>query len=97
MELTYNINTMEAEAVAVTMSTSIEPTTTVDARGATCPGPLMDLIGAIRDAESGDIIRLLSDADQSRTDVPEWVEEAGNTLHEIDEHDDYTAFDVEKA
>jgi TusA-related sulfurtransferase len=88
---------MEIKGVSVTMSTSIEPTTTVDARGATCPGPLMDLIGAIRDGESGDVVRLLSDAEQSRTDVPEWVDEAGNTLHEIEEHDDYTAFYVEKA
>ena len=77
------------------MSTSIEPTTTVDARGATCPGPLMDLIGAIRDAESGDVVRLLSDTEKSLTDVPEWVEEAGNELREIEEHDDYTAFYVE--
>ena len=86
---------MEIKGVGVTMSTSIEPTTTVDARGATCPGPLMDLIGAIRDAESGDVVRLLSDAEQSRTDVPEWVDEAGNKLHGVEEHDDYTAFYVE--
>lgn len=79
------------------MSTSIEPTTTVDARGATCPGPLMDLIGAIRDAESGDVVRLLSDSDRSLTDVPEWIEEAGNELRDLEEHDDYAAFYVEKA
>ncbi|TKX51779.1 sulfurtransferase TusA family protein, partial [Halorubrum sp. SS7] len=30
--------------------TDIEPQETVDARGAACPGPLMDLIGAIRSA-----------------------------------------------
>ncbi|TKX51816.1 sulfurtransferase TusA family protein, partial [Halorubrum sp. SP3] len=31
--------------------TDIEPDDTVDARGAACPGPLMDLIGAMRGAE----------------------------------------------
>ena len=77
--------------------TDIEPDTTVDARGAACPGPLMDLIGAIRGADSGAVIRLLSDNEQSRTDVPEWAEEAGNELLEVEEHDDHTAFFVEKA
>ncbi|WP_121823212.1 sulfurtransferase TusA family protein [Halostella salina] len=77
--------------------TDIEPDATVDARGAACPGPLMDLIGKIRSAESGDVIRLLSDNDQSLTDVPEWTEEAGNELLAVDELDDYNAFYVEKA
>jgi tRNA 2-thiouridine synthesizing protein A len=76
--------------------TDIEPDDTVDARGAACPGPLMDLIGTIRSAESGDVIRLLSDNDQSHTDVPEWAEEAGNDLLAVEEHDDYSAFYVEK-
>ena len=70
---------------------------TVDARGAACPGPLMDLIGAIRGADSGAVIRLLSDNEQSLTDVPEWAEEAGNELLEVEERDDHTAFYVEKA
>ncbi|MBX0297596.1 sulfurtransferase TusA family protein [Haloarcula nitratireducens] len=77
--------------------TDIEPDETVDARGAACPGPLMDLIGKIRSAESGDVIRLLSDNNQSLTDVSEWAEEAGNELLAVEEFDDYNAFYVEKA
>jgi len=77
--------------------TDIEPDDTVDARGAACPGPLMDLIGTIRSAESGDVIRLLSDNDQSLTDVPEWAEEAGTELLAVEEHDDHNTFYVEKA
>ena len=77
--------------------TEIEPDETVDARGAACPGPLMDLIGQIRSAESGDVIRLLSDNEQSRTDVPEWAEEAGNELLAVEQADDYIEFYVEKA
>ncbi|WP_123620287.1 sulfurtransferase TusA family protein [Halorubrum sp. CSM-61] len=77
--------------------TDIEPDDTVDARGAACPGPLMDLIGKIRSAESGDVIRLLSDSDQSLTDVPEWAEEAGNELLAVEELGDHNAFYVEKA
>ncbi|MFC6722501.1 sulfurtransferase TusA family protein [Halobacteriaceae archaeon SHR40] len=77
--------------------TDIEPAATVDARGAACPGPLMDLIGKIRDVESGDVVCLLSDAEQSLTDVPEWAEEAGNELLTVEEPDDHYAFYVVKS
>lgn len=67
----------------------------IDSRGASCPGPLMDLIGAIRDAEAGTVILLRSDNEQSLTDVPEWAEETGNELLEVSEADDHYEFYVE--
>jgi TusA-related sulfurtransferase len=75
----------------------IEADETVDARGAACPGPLMDLIGKIRGVRSGTVVLLLSDNEQSRTDVPEWTEEAGNELLAVEEHDDHYGFYVEKS
>jgi TusA-related sulfurtransferase len=75
---------------------NIEPDKTVDSRGAACPGPLMDLIGALRSAEDGTVVRLLSDNEQSLTDVPEWAAEAGNELLETEEHEDHYAFYVRK-
>ena len=78
-------------------TTDIEPDETVDSRGATCPGPLMDLIGKIRTVDSGTVVALRSDAAQSKTDVPEWTEEAGNELLAVEERDDHTVFYVEKA
>jgi tRNA 2-thiouridine synthesizing protein A len=77
--------------------TDIEPVATVDARGAACPGPLMDLIGKIRDVDSGAVVKLLSDNEQSLADVPEWAEESGNEVLEVEESDDHYAFYVEKA
>ncbi|EMA66580.1 SirA family protein [Halorubrum aidingense JCM 13560] len=80
------------------MSTiDIEPTDTVDARGAACPGPLMDLIGRVRSASPGDVILLLSDAEQSLTDVSEWVDETDNELVAVDESGDHYGFYVEVA
>ena len=80
------------------MSTiDIEPTDTVDARGAACPGPLMDLIGRVRSASSGDVILLLSDSDQSLTDVSEWVDETDNELLAVEETGDDYRFYVEVA
>ena len=75
----------------------IEADETVDARGAACPGPLMDLLGKIRGVDAGTVVRLLSDNEQSRTDVPEWAEEAGNELLAVEERDDHYEFYVEKS
>ncbi|WP_226013424.1 sulfurtransferase TusA family protein [Halomicrobium salinisoli] len=77
--------------------TDVEYDETVDARGAACPGPLMDLIGKMRDVDSGTVVRLQSDNDQSLTDVPEWVDEAGNDLLAVEEGDEHNEFYVEKA
>ena len=73
----------------------IEPTKPVDARGSTCPGPLMHLIGAIRDVDPGYTVVLLTESDRSLTDVPEWVAEAGNDLLAVEEGDDHHAIRVE--
>lgn len=78
-------------------ATNIEPDETVDARGAACPGPLMDLIGKIRSVDSGAVVLLLSDNEQSLTDVSEWADEAGNELLEVEEREDHYEFYVEKA
>ncbi len=79
------------------MSTeSIDADRTVDSRGATCPGPMMDLVGAIRDAEVGDVIELLSDAEQSTTDIPAWADESGNEVLAIDDAGDHHRIYVRK-
>ncbi|WP_131924625.1 sulfurtransferase TusA family protein [Hazenella coriacea] len=50
----------------------------VDARGAFCPGPLMELMKAAKNAESGTVIELLSNEPGSRKDVPAWAEKMGH-------------------
>jgi len=80
------------------MSEAITPDVTVDARGAACPGPLMDLIGKIKTADPGTVVELKTTDSSSSTDVPEWIEKAGHDLLEIVEHDeeDYWSIYVEK-
>ncbi len=46
---------------------------TIDARGAFCPGPLMELIAALKLVEIGDEIEVLSTDKGSAKDIPEWV------------------------
>jgi tRNA 2-thiouridine synthesizing protein A len=69
----------------------------IDARGMPCPGPLMSLIGAIREGQVGDVIEVLSSDAGSRTDIPAWLEKAGHELLEVVEEDGFTRFDIRKA
>jgi tRNA 2-thiouridine synthesizing protein A len=72
-------------------------TRTVDARGSFCPGPLMELIRAIREGQVGDVIAVLSSDRGSRIDIPKWVEKAGHRLVSVESHDRYDEIVIEKA
>ena len=78
--------------------TEIAPlvTRTVDARGSFCPGPLMELIRAIREGQVGDVIAVYSSDKGSRTDIPKWIEKAGHRLVELTSRDGYDEIVVEK-
>ena len=79
------------------MSEQLTADVTIDARGAGCPGPLMDLIGKVKTADSGTVFELQTSDRGSVSDVPEWVEKAGHELVETVEHDDYWSIYVKKA
>jgi tRNA 2-thiouridine synthesizing protein A len=59
------------------MSTTI---ITVDAQGQSCPGPLVSLAKAIKDAPQGATFELLATDPGSKSDVPSWAELTGNNL-----------------
>ena len=71
-------------------------TRVVDARGSFCPGPLMELIRAIRESEPGQVIAVYSTDSGSKTDIPKWVEKAGHRLVEVERRDGYDEIVVEK-
>jgi tRNA 2-thiouridine synthesizing protein A len=70
---------------------------TIDARGMACPGPLMNLIGAIRAGQVGDVFEVLSSDEGSKTDIPAWVAKAKHELLEVIPEDGYARFLVRKA
>ena len=79
------------------MTAQATPTTrVVDARGSFCPGPLMELIRAIRESEVGQVLSVLSSDKGSKIDIPKWVEKAGHRLVSIDSRDGYDEIVVEK-
>ena len=53
---------------------------TVDAKGQSCPGPLVSLARAIKDAPQGATFELLATDPGSKSDVPSWAELTGNNL-----------------
>jgi tRNA 2-thiouridine synthesizing protein A len=69
---------------------------TIDARGSYCPGPLMELIRAIREGSVGDVIAIWSSDAGSRLDIPKWIEKAGHRLVGIETRDGYDEIIVEK-
>ncbi|HEX8024931.1 MAG TPA: sulfurtransferase TusA family protein [Candidatus Limnocylindrales bacterium] len=72
-------------------------TRTVDARGSFCPGPLMELIRAIREGQVGDVIAVLSSDSGSKIDIPKWIEKAGHRLIAVEALEGYDRIVVEKA
>jgi TusA-related sulfurtransferase len=72
-------------------------TRTVDARGSFCPGPLMELIRAIRESSVGDVIAVLSSDKGSKTDIPMWIAKAGHRLVSLESLEGYDQIVVEKA
>ncbi len=63
-------------------------TRTVDARGQSCPGPLVSLAKALKDARAGDLLELLATDPGSKSDVPSWASISGNELLESEESGD---------
>ncbi|NWJ46988.1 MAG: sulfurtransferase TusA family protein [Chloroflexi bacterium] len=48
----------------------------VDARGTFCPGPLMEMIRAVKSCSLGDVVAVISSDEGSRKDIPAWIEKA---------------------
>ena len=81
----------------MSLSTGTTTVTTVDARGQSCPGPLVELARAVKDAASGDLFELLATDPGSKSDVPSWATISGNELVESTEDGDTFRYLVRKA
>ena len=72
-------------------------TRTVDARGQSCPGPLVTLARALKDAAGGDVFELLATDPGSRSDVPSWATLTGNELLDASESSGEFHYTIRKA
>jgi tRNA 2-thiouridine synthesizing protein A len=71
-------------------------TRTVDARGQSCPGPLVTLARALKDAARGDVFELIATDPGSRSDVPSWATLTGNEILGSVEADGEFRFTIRK-
>ena len=69
---------------------------TVDAKGQSCPGPLVSLAKALKDAHAGDLLELLATDPGPKSDVPSWADISGNELLERSEADGVFRYVIRK-
>lgn len=69
----------------------------IDARGTYCPGPLMELIAAMKQIEVGDELEVLSTDEGSASDIPEWINKVGHEMVETTQQGDVWHVVVRKA
>ena len=71
---------MSTIATSLTPADTTAPAFTVDARGQSCPGPLVSLARALKPVEPGTVFELLATDPGSLSDVPSWATISGNEL-----------------
>ncbi len=69
----------------------------IDARGSFCPGPMMELIRAVKAADVGQVVVVLSTDSGSKKDIPMWAQKAGHEFLGVDTHGDYDEISVRKS
>ncbi len=68
----------------------------VDARGKTCPQPLMEAIKALREVEPGEVVEVLSSDEASTVDIPAWARRKGHDVLGIFEEKGYYRIVIRK-
>lgn len=68
----------------------------IDARGSFCPGPLMELIRAVKAAAVGETITVLSTDSGSKRDIPLWAQKAGQEFIGVTPKEGYEEVVIKK-
>lgn len=76
---------------------TIKSDETLDARGLSCPMPLLKTKKKLKDMKSGQVLEVLGTDPGSKNDIPDFCKKNGNELLAIaDESDGYTRFLIKK-
>lgn len=68
-----------------------------DARGSFCPGPLLELVRLVREAQVGEVLAVISSDEGSRKDIPAWIAKAKHEFLASEEFEGATRFVCRKA
>ena len=80
---------LNKEATMTDLS-SIEISSTVDARGSACPGPLLEAKKGIGKVRVGEVLEIFSSDSGTRNDIPAWAKKVGHEylgMLEVDGYD----------
>jgi tRNA 2-thiouridine synthesizing protein A len=80
VDTTITDTTVAETAVEASSAPTIDHT--VDARGQSCPGPIVSLARALKEVGSGAVLEVLATDPGSKTDIPAWAKISGNELLE---------------
>jgi len=75
---------------------SIQPSSTVDARGSACPGPLLEAKKGIGKIKVGEVLEVLSGDQGTRNDIPAWAAKVGHEYLGLLEADGYDRLFVKR-
>ena len=77
---------------------TIEAHTVLDARGLTCPMPLLRTKKALKNVPSGQVLEIWGTDPGSKNDIPHWGAKNGNSfLGHFDDGEGYTRYFIKKA
>ena len=79
---------LNKEAIMTDLS-SIEISSTVDARGSACPGPLLEAKKGIGKVRVGEVLEIFSSDSGTRNDIPAWAKKVGHEYLGLLEADGY--------
>ncbi|MCH9830324.1 MAG: sulfurtransferase TusA family protein [Candidatus Nanopelagicales bacterium] len=68
----------------------------VDAKGQSCPMPVLLTAKAAKEMTSGEVMFLEATDAGARSDIPAWAEQTGNELIESSEEGDVLSFYIRK-
>ena len=77
--------------------TELHAARVVDARGAACPGPLLEAKKAMATVAIGDVLELLSSDSQTKNDVAAWSQKVGHDFLGVGAADGYERVFVRRA
>ena len=73
-----------------------EAAKTVDAKGQSCPMPVLMTAKGIKELESGQIMLVEATDNGARSDIPAWASQTGNEIVESEEADGVMRFYIRK-
>lgn len=68
----------------------------IDARGMFCPIPVYKTRQTVLEAKSNEVVEVFADDPAAEEDITRWAKRTGNTILNLEKHEDYIRFLIQK-